>query len=207
MGNSLFAIQFICDTPEKEEIVFRQLALPKYLDEILEKLKADPHALIFLNKVSKKDAPNYYDVIKHPMDLGTVAKKIPLYRGLADFKADLDLIWDNCLEYNTAEYFINCATEMRNLANTLMRTRDFVSPRVPEQLLYESTNIPYGRDKILHAIAKSLHNAGFDIVGKSLIDIICDAFEFKIVEYIQSTFKNEENLLENDNEIKKYKSE
>lgn len=42
-------------------------------------------------------------VIKHPMDLGTILKKVKAqqYKDKKAFKADLDLIWDNCLLYNT----------------------------------------------------------------------------------------------------------
>lgn len=37
------------------------------------------------------------------MDLGTVLKKVKAqqYKDKRMFKADLDLIWDNCLLYNT----------------------------------------------------------------------------------------------------------
>ena len=101
MSRSFLAMKLLCDTPQKEEIIFRQLALPKYLGEILDALKKDSHAHVFLNKVNKKDAPNYYDIIKNPMDLGAVGRKIHMYRGLDDFKSDLDLIWSNCLnKYN-----------------------------------------------------------------------------------------------------------
>lgn len=38
------------------------------------------------------------------MDLGTVLKKVKtrVYKTKAEFKADLDLIWDNCLLYNSS---------------------------------------------------------------------------------------------------------
>ena len=38
------------------------------------------------------------------MDLGTVLKKVKshVYKAKSDFKADIDLIWDNCLLYNTS---------------------------------------------------------------------------------------------------------
>lgn len=38
------------------------------------------------------------------MDLGTVLKKTKthVYKSKAEFKADIDLIWDNCLLYNTS---------------------------------------------------------------------------------------------------------
>lgn len=43
-------------------------------------------------------------VVTNPMDLGTVLKKVKAhaYKAKADFKADIDLIWDNCLLYNTS---------------------------------------------------------------------------------------------------------
>lgn len=78
--------------------------------------RAQEHSFAFLNKVRKAEAPNYYDgasyaaeraligaVIKRPMDLGTVLKKVKAqsYKDKKDFAADLDLIWSNCMEYNS----------------------------------------------------------------------------------------------------------
>lgn len=42
-------------------------------------------------------------VIKRPMDLGTVLKKVKgqQYKDKKSFAADLELIWTNCMEYNT----------------------------------------------------------------------------------------------------------
>lgn len=78
------------------------------------------HSTAFLARVRKSDAVDYYEsrlgiaqiltgltilrpVIKHPMDLGTVLKKVKAqqYKDKKAFKADLDLIWDNCLLYNS----------------------------------------------------------------------------------------------------------
>jgi hypothetical protein len=75
----------------------------------------------FLNRVSKTEAPDYYDsvciafvcvvcgadmhiVIQHPMDLGTMLRRVKgkHYRSKREFKDDLDLIWANCLAYNHA---------------------------------------------------------------------------------------------------------
>lgn len=38
------------------------------------------------------------------MDLGTVLKKVKshVYKSKAEFKEDIDLIWENCLLYNTS---------------------------------------------------------------------------------------------------------
>lgn len=66
-------------------------------------LRAQSHSAAFLARVNKRDAPDYYDVIKNPMDLGLMLKNVKSgkYRTKEAFRKDLDLIWDNCLAYNT----------------------------------------------------------------------------------------------------------
>lgn len=61
------------------------------------------HSTPFLNRVSKREAPNYYQVIKKPMDLNTVFKKLKTlqYQNKKQFVDDLMLIWQNCLTYNS----------------------------------------------------------------------------------------------------------
>lgn len=60
------------------------------------------HSTPFLNKVSKREAPNYGLIIKNPMDLNTVMKKLKnlQYNSKEEFVNDLMLIWNNCLTYN-----------------------------------------------------------------------------------------------------------
>jgi transcriptional activator SPT7 len=74
------------------------------IDRIITELKNyTEHSTAFLSKVSKRDAPDYYDVIKHPMDLGSMQKKVKSgqYKTKKQFAHDLNLIWDNCLLYNS----------------------------------------------------------------------------------------------------------
>ncbi|EPY50694.1 SAGA complex bromodomain subunit Spt7 [Schizosaccharomyces cryophilus OY26] len=61
------------------------------------------HSLPFLTKVSKRDAPDYYNVIKEPMDLGTMLRKLKAlqYNSKKEIVHDLMLIWSNCLTYNS----------------------------------------------------------------------------------------------------------
>ncbi|TID18607.1 hypothetical protein CANINC_003857 [Pichia inconspicua] len=61
------------------------------------------HSTPFLNRVSKREAPNYYQVIKTPMDLNTVLKKLKTlqYQNKKAFVDDIMLIWQNCLTYNS----------------------------------------------------------------------------------------------------------
>ncbi|KAF2433830.1 hypothetical protein EJ08DRAFT_583263 [Tothia fuscella] len=73
-------------------------------EKVLQELKAmTENSLPFLNKVSKREAPDYYNFIKNPMDIGSMMKKLKgfQYKSKKDFVDDLHLIWTNCLKYNT----------------------------------------------------------------------------------------------------------
>lgn len=71
-------------------------------EKVLMELKANEHAHPFLQRVNKREAPDYYNVIKHPMDIGTMMKKLKQlqYKSKKEFVDDLMLIWSNCLKYN-----------------------------------------------------------------------------------------------------------
>lgn len=182
MSFNEFVLRTLCDTPKKAEIIIRQTTLQEYLREILEALKRHPKAQAFLTKVNKKDAPNYYDIIKSPMDLGTMSRKVHIYRSLDDFKADLDLIWDNCLVYNTAEYFIDCSNEMRAVANSMLLSNNKVNPRVPESFTIEGFSCLDTRPLQKKSVAKYLSLAGFEKCESSCLDILSDVLGHKIVE-------------------------
>ncbi|KAL8915851.1 MAG: hypothetical protein Q9172_006605 [Xanthocarpia lactea] len=72
-------------------------------EKVLNELKAmTEHSTAFLQRVNKREAPDYYNVIKQPMDLGSMTKKLKnvQYKSKQDFVTDLSLIWSNCLNYN-----------------------------------------------------------------------------------------------------------
>ncbi|GAA5978534.1 hypothetical protein JCM11641_007977 [Rhodosporidiobolus odoratus] len=74
------------------------------LERIVNEIKnTTEHSTPFLQKVRKADVPDYYDVIKRPMDLATLLKKVKqqTYRTKKAFADDIDLIWSNCLLYNS----------------------------------------------------------------------------------------------------------
>ncbi|WWC69373.1 uncharacterized protein I206_103312 [Kwoniella pini CBS 10737] len=75
------------------------------LEKLVNELKSSPESLAFQKPVSKRDAPDYYEVIKKPMDLTTIIRNIKArkYKNKADFQSDLALIWENCYEYNSQE--------------------------------------------------------------------------------------------------------
>lgn len=56
----------------------------------------------FLEPVRVIDAPNYYEVIKRPMDLGTLSNLLMTRKGFspAAFERNMRLIFGNAREYN-----------------------------------------------------------------------------------------------------------
>jgi bromodomain-containing protein 2 len=50
-------------------------------------------------------APDYSRIVKNPMDLGTVLRKLQdsLCGSVCKWQQDIDLIWDNCMTYNGKE--------------------------------------------------------------------------------------------------------
>lgn len=52
--------------------------------------------------------PNYYDIIKKPMDFSTVKKKLNnySYTNLKEYCEDMDLIFNNCFLYNGTNSFV-----------------------------------------------------------------------------------------------------
>ncbi|WRT67212.1 uncharacterized protein IL334_004178 [Kwoniella shivajii] len=75
------------------------------LEKIVNELKSSPESMAFQKPVSKRDAPDYYEVIKKPMDLTTILRNVKSrkYKNKGEFAADITLIWTNCYEYNSQE--------------------------------------------------------------------------------------------------------
>ncbi|KAI5957283.1 SPT7 [Candida jiufengensis] len=96
------------------------------------------HSTFFLNKVSKREAPNYGLIIKKPMDLNTVLKKLKnlSYNSKKEFVDDLMLIWSNCLTYNAdPKHFIRAhAVAMQKKSLKLV-------PLIPEIVIKNRSDI------------------------------------------------------------------
>ncbi|KAH9385750.1 uncharacterized protein NEMAJ01_0646 [Nematocida major] len=112
--------------------------------DLLLKLKKSPHAGPFLYPVDphRLNIPDYYDKIKHPMDLSTLSKKIETgaYKTPEEFKADVNLMLSNCYTYNqpdTAVYKMGLSLEKlykQLLAKGALegKTQPENSPKLPE---------------------------------------------------------------------------
>lgn len=72
--------------------------------EVLKGLQTHQHGWVFNCPVDPVELglPDYFDVIKKPMDLGTIQKKLDNsgYHMIEDFQSDVDLTFDNAMTYN-----------------------------------------------------------------------------------------------------------
>ena len=72
--------------------------------ELLKGLQSHTHGWVFNAPVDPVELglPDYFDIIKKPMDLGTVSKKLDngMYHFIEDFAAEVNLTFDNAITYN-----------------------------------------------------------------------------------------------------------
>ncbi|KAM4633071.1 ATPase family AAA domain-containing protein 2 isoform 2-T2 [Polymixia lowei] len=85
---------------EQEEGTLRELRL--FLRDVTNRLSQDKRFKAFTKPVDLDEVPDYAEVIQQPMDLSTVLSRIDLHRYVTvkEFLYDVDLIWQNALEYN-----------------------------------------------------------------------------------------------------------
>lgn len=93
----------------------------------------------FLIKVNRREYPDYYEIIKNPMDLGTMTKKLRSleYFSRAQFVADLDLIWQNCFTYNT-----DPANIYRIMGEKMKERSDKLAALIPDITVQVRTDLP-----------------------------------------------------------------
>jgi len=79
------------------------------MHKIIEYVKNQEDAWPFATPVDEDYAPRYYSVIRRPMDLYTMERKINKgqYTDLNTFREDFQLIIDNCRQYNGSENGMN----------------------------------------------------------------------------------------------------
>jgi histone acetyltransferase len=85
------------------------------LAQILKELRANKDSWPFLDPVDRKQVPDYFEVIKRPMDLGTMLSKVNsnFYRSKEAFLDDFKLMIENCKIYNSPETtYFRCAAAL-----------------------------------------------------------------------------------------------
>lgn len=75
----------------------------EFCKKAIKKLQDHPLAYVFLVPVNTDITPGYLDVIKHPMDLGTIENKLATnkYHSAKEFVADVNLVWENAIQFNS----------------------------------------------------------------------------------------------------------
>eukprot|EP00794_Sanderia_malayensis_P003817 gene3817-4348_t len=93
------------------------MKLSQCVKEVLHAVKNHASAWPFLKPVEKNDVPDYYDIIKYPMDLKTITDRFrnDYYTTKKQFYSDMCRIFSNCRTYNGPD------TEYYRCANTVER--------------------------------------------------------------------------------------
>lgn len=81
----------------------------------------------FMNPVTSEEAPDYASIIDKPMYFSKIQNKLDAheYTRLDEFKADVELIWENCMTYNTpSSKYYRVACKLKKTANELFEVAD-----------------------------------------------------------------------------------
>lgn len=91
-------------TREMDDLAQKPKRGPHYIAmlTIFTEMQNHPSNWPFLQPVNKAEVPDYYEVIKEPMDLSTMEVKLEndAYETMDDFIYDCKLIFNNCRQYN-----------------------------------------------------------------------------------------------------------
>ncbi|KAM0720042.1 hypothetical protein Q7P37_004177 [Cladosporium fusiforme] len=118
-----------------------------FLLEKLKNTKKTKHAIFFLHPVDPValNIPTYPDVIKHPMDLGTVEAKLKTdkYSSVQAFADDLQLIVDNAEKFNGPQHAVTHAgNNMLAYTNNFMKKVPSPSQSGPQKVTKKFSPAP-----------------------------------------------------------------
>ncbi|CAO3701934.1 unnamed protein product [Rhizopus stolonifer] len=101
----------------------------------------------FKEPVSHEDVPDYASVIAEPMCFSVIQEKINCheYTELGQLKRDVDLIWDNCVEYNLPlSDFYKAAHRLKKKSEAIFdwAEKKITSAPIPEEFSIDSCTDP-----------------------------------------------------------------
>lgn len=98
---------------------------------------------IFAQPVNKALVPDYYDIIKQPMDLQTMGEKVERheYLTVTDFTDDLDLLINNAMRYNKQDSLVfKAAVRVRTASGPIIAELEpLARVRSQESVLQDAT--------------------------------------------------------------------
>lgn len=94
------------------------------MKDIMSKVQSRAISQMFSHPVDPvaDNCPDYPEIVKTPMDLGTINQKIDenKYNSVNEWKNDVDLVWNNSLAYNkNNQTLVMITTELQDLFNEL----------------------------------------------------------------------------------------
>ncbi|KAF2927800.1 transcription initiation factor TFIID subunit 1 isoform X2 [Oryza sativa Japonica Group] len=100
-----------------------EVELSNILEKIVDHLRTMSCSFLFRKPVTKKEAPDYFDIIERPMDLGTIRDKVRKmeYKNREDFRHDVAQIALNAHTYN-----LNRHPHIPPLADELLELCDYL---------------------------------------------------------------------------------
>ncbi|XP_020111446.1 transcription factor GTE9-like isoform X2 [Ananas comosus] len=138
--------------------------LMKQCETLLNRLMVHKHGWVFNVPVDpvKWNIPDYFDVIKHPMDLGTIKTRIAsgAYTSPWGFAADVRLTFTNAMTYNSPDNSVHImADTMSKFFETRWKAIEKKLPEVDECFKHE-TKVPLPESQLKKRnIAPLDHNA------------------------------------------------
>lgn len=121
------------------------------MHRILDSMHAKDNQEIFTEPVDTDEVPDYMDVVKEPMDLSTMRRKLNLgeYFSLDEMEADFNLMIQNCLAYNNKDTIFyragirmrdQCLPVFKSTRKELIRNGVLEEPQTDESLAREIDN-------------------------------------------------------------------
>lgn len=118
------------------------------MHRLLDSLSAKDNQEIFSEPVDVDEVPDYMDVVKEPMDLSTMRKKLNAseYFALDEMEADFNLMIQNCLAYNNKDTIFyragirmrdQCTSIFKSVRRELIRDGIMEEPQTDESIAHE----------------------------------------------------------------------
>ncbi|KAJ0966176.1 hypothetical protein J5N97_027314 [Dioscorea zingiberensis] len=178
----------------------------KILEMVLDKLQKKDTYGVFAEPVDPEELPDYHDVIEHPMDFGTIRKKLArnAYRCFEQFEDDVFLICSNAMQYNAPDtIYFRQARSIQEMARKKFQTlrtdgaqkmQTFCGPAssVTERKFEEKINSNSCEKKLIKkpVCIPSKERLGSDISSGATLPLAQDTFTVQKTAHISGTKKS-----------------
>ncbi len=168
----------------------------KYCNIIIKELtskKHDSYSFPFLVPVDPvaAEAPNYFDVIKHPMDLGTINNKLTNgeYNTAEEFEDDVRLVFTNCYAFNPEGTPVNeMGKKLEAVFNKKLTEKPVFQDRKTPTIEYEEGGEVDGDSETEDSedeTYETVTNPAIEFLEKQLIRMKSDLLQLKKKQYEQ----------------------